>query len=167
MATRSSIALLNPDASLSSVYCHWDGYLEHNGKILVEHYATQSQARQLLDHGNISVLARHMTPLHPDEHSFDKPEQDVCVFYRRDRNEDNEGSVYKTISDWIENDFAGIEFYYLGIPVPHDLYTAIHWLYRTDEATTFRYVSADLQVASLNAKAAGLLASWTGYEGEE
>ena len=166
MATRSSIALLNSDASISSVYCHWDGYLEHNGKILVEHYATESAARYLLDHGNISVLARHMTPLHPDEHSFDKPEQDVCVFYRRDRNEDNEGSDYKTIGDWIENDFAGIEFYYLGIPVPGEHGRLIHWLYKTEHSTSFRYVSADLDADRLNARMADVLASWTGYQGE-
>lgn len=180
MATRSSIALVNTfDASISSVYCHWDGYLEHNGKILVEHYDNESAARQLLDHGDISVLARHIRPSSVDTHSFSKPERDVCVFYKRDRNDDNaDASWFKNIRDWLDNSFAAIEFYYLGIPVSKEhggfLHwlppaqqdehkrkgTTIEWLYRTDETTTWKYVSADL-------KAARMLASVTGYRGVE
>ena len=35
MGTRSRIGIEMPDHSVVSVYCHWDGYVEGNGKILV------------------------------------------------------------------------------------------------------------------------------------
>ena len=37
MGTRSRIGVMHGDV-VKSVYCHWDGYLEHNGVILQEHY---------------------------------------------------------------------------------------------------------------------------------
>ena len=33
MGTRSRIGVMHGD-KVKSVYCHWDGYLEHNGQIL-------------------------------------------------------------------------------------------------------------------------------------
>ena len=38
MATRSNIGIVNEDDSITAIYCHWDGYPEHNGKILLNHY---------------------------------------------------------------------------------------------------------------------------------
>ena len=37
MATRSTIAKLGKDGIIKAVYCHSDGYLEHNGKVLNEY----------------------------------------------------------------------------------------------------------------------------------
>ena len=35
MGTRSMIAIQNPyNKQIKAVYCHWDGYLEHNGSLL-------------------------------------------------------------------------------------------------------------------------------------
>ena len=31
MATRSTIAMEQPDGRVMQIYCHWDGYLGHNG----------------------------------------------------------------------------------------------------------------------------------------
>lgn len=56
MATRSRIGIQLPDMSVVSVYCHWDGYPEHNGKILVEHYQNREDVKALIDGGNISTL---------------------------------------------------------------------------------------------------------------
>ena len=39
MATRSTIALEFADGTVEQVYCHWDGYLAHNGLMLLEHYS--------------------------------------------------------------------------------------------------------------------------------
>jgi hypothetical protein len=38
MATRSRIGIELEDGVIESIYCHWDGYPENNGKILLEHY---------------------------------------------------------------------------------------------------------------------------------
>ncbi len=37
MATRSTIALEFADGTVEQVYCHWDGYLDHNGALLRDH----------------------------------------------------------------------------------------------------------------------------------
>jgi hypothetical protein len=56
MATRSTIALEYADGSVGVIYCHWDGYLEHNGKILLGHYMDPFKVRDLLDMGSVSSL---------------------------------------------------------------------------------------------------------------
>lgn len=56
MGTRSTIALEFADGTVEQVYCHWDGYLAHNGKILVEHYMNPFKVKQLLALGGFSSL---------------------------------------------------------------------------------------------------------------
>ena len=38
MATRSVIAKTQPSGKIKASYCHFDGYPEHNGKILASYY---------------------------------------------------------------------------------------------------------------------------------
>jgi hypothetical protein len=56
MGTRSTIALEYADGTVGQIYCHWDGYLEHNGKILFNHYVDPYKTRELIDMGDISSL---------------------------------------------------------------------------------------------------------------
>jgi len=56
MGTRSRIGYELPDHSVISVYCHWDGYVEHNGRILVEHYQNRDDVMELIDGGSMSSL---------------------------------------------------------------------------------------------------------------
>jgi len=56
MATRSRIGVQLKDGSVLSVYCHWDGYPEWNGKKLKEHFNSYEQAAELIDGGDISSL---------------------------------------------------------------------------------------------------------------
>ncbi len=56
MGTRSTIALEFADGTVEQVYCHWDGYLEHNGKILAEHYMDPFKVKELLALGGFSSL---------------------------------------------------------------------------------------------------------------
>jgi hypothetical protein len=44
------------DGTVQQIYCHWDGYLEHNGKILFNHYVDPYKTRELIDMGGISSL---------------------------------------------------------------------------------------------------------------
>lgn len=81
MSTRSSIAILNQDETVTSIYCHWDGYPEHNGKILLAHYNTEEVIRKLLSYGDLSVLA----PEIGEKHDFRDGPEGVCTFYHRDR----------------------------------------------------------------------------------
>ena len=56
MGTRSTIAIEFADASVSQVYCHWDGYLEHNGELLATCYTDPFKVRELIDLGDFSSL---------------------------------------------------------------------------------------------------------------
>ena len=56
MATRSTIALEFADGTVQQVYCHWDGYLDNNGKILFENYTDAFKLRELIDLGDLSSL---------------------------------------------------------------------------------------------------------------
>lgn len=86
MATRSTIALEYADGTVDRIYCHWDGYLEHNGKILLEHYTDPFKVQQMMDLGDISSLAASIEQ--PEGHSFDNAVEGYTVFYGRDRGED-------------------------------------------------------------------------------
>ena len=54
MSTRSRIGVMHGD-KLKSVYCHWDGYLQHNGQLLQDHYDS-AKANHLVSLGYISSL---------------------------------------------------------------------------------------------------------------
>ena len=56
MGTRSRIGYELPDHSVVSVYCHYDGYVEVNGRILVEHYQDRKAVKELIDGGSMSSL---------------------------------------------------------------------------------------------------------------
>jgi hypothetical protein len=88
MATRSTIAYKDVTGSIKSIYCHWDGHLSHNGAILQEHYNSIERVAALVELGNLSILAPVLEPT--KEHSFDKPQKGVCVFYGRDRGENGQ-----------------------------------------------------------------------------
>lgn len=87
MATRSRIGIENEDGTVSSVYCHWDGYPDNNGKILLSNYTDREKAEELIALGSISSLGKSIAPNPGLDHSFKKPQDDVTVAYHRDRGE--------------------------------------------------------------------------------
>ena len=99
MATRSNIAIVNEDKSISSIYCHWDGYPEYVGKLLLNHYNNVGIINELLDLGNLSNLDKNLYST--DIHTFDKPEEGVCVAYGRERGEkDQEAIVFEDLGEF-------------------------------------------------------------------
>lgn len=87
MATTSTIAVEHLDGRVTQVYCHWDGYIAYNGRILQEYYPTLSLAEELVSYGSLSILGERITPIGP--HGFyDPPEPGTCVFHARDRGEE-------------------------------------------------------------------------------
>ena len=85
MSTNSRIGILNADNSITSIYCHSDGSPEHNGVILEKFYSDTDKVKTLMLLGSLSILAEK---IHPTEtHTFDKPQEGVCVAYGRDRGE--------------------------------------------------------------------------------
>ena len=56
MSTRSEIAVEIKDGSISSIYCHSDGYLEYNGKILKNYYNSYILASDIINQNDCSSL---------------------------------------------------------------------------------------------------------------
>lgn len=121
MGTRSRIAVMHGDIC-KSVYCHWDGYLENNGRILQEHY-NSAKANNLVALGDMSSLraeigekhafSRLETPM--DDEAYDKLYGNMTTFYGRDRGEDNVSwKVAHTFDEFLEQVHnCGAEFYYV------------------------------------------------------
>ena len=114
MATRSTIALEFADGTIGQVYCHWDGYISNNGKILLNNYMDPFKLRDLIDLGDISSLGAEIGTKHPFDNPamFGTPEYqaykdqygDMTKFYGRDRGEEGTDAKYfKDFADYEAN----------------------------------------------------------------
>lgn len=105
MGTRSNIVVRRKD-DWAEVYCHWDGYPSHNGKILLEHYSDQAKLESLIALGDLSVLDQEITA--PKGHSYDTRAPGHSAFYGRDRGEtDIEARTGATLEDvWPDEEYA-------------------------------------------------------------
>jgi hypothetical protein len=61
MATRSLIGINLNNGITKLIYCHWDGYPEHNGQLLVNNYTSPSAVFDLLELGDLSNLGESLT----------------------------------------------------------------------------------------------------------
>lgn len=86
MATRSLIGKLNSDNTITNIYCHWDGYPQHNGIILQEHYDSPFKVEQLLGLGNLSWLGE-VVGEKQDFNDRSTQKEEWCLAYGRDRGE--------------------------------------------------------------------------------
>lgn len=101
MGTRSTIALEFADGTVGQVYCHWDGYLEHNGKILQSYYTDPFKLRELIDLGDISSLDNEVVIPEGQAHSFQVPLKGITTFYGRDRGETGvDAKYFKNFEDY-------------------------------------------------------------------
>ena len=113
MATRSTISLEFADGTIGQVYCHWDGYLSNNGKILFENYSNPFVLRDLIDLGGLSSLRPTIGTKHPFSHydvanmtlqEYGNLYRDMCTFYGRDRGEGQSDATYfKDFADFKAN----------------------------------------------------------------
>ena len=126
MGTRSRIGVMHGD-KLKSVYCHWDGYLSNNGKILQAHYDSV-KANHLVSLGFISSLKENIGEKHPFS-PFDLPTElrnmtqgefeaaygNMTTFYGRDREETGvDFKVALTFQEFIDQcDNCDAEYYYI------------------------------------------------------
>lgn len=99
MSTRSSIGILK-GGKIKQVYCHNDGYIQHNGYILNTHYNSAKKVEEILKLGDLSFLTKQLEPT--GEHSFNDPEGGVTVAYHRDRGEELNVPKEMTIDEYKE-----------------------------------------------------------------
>jgi hypothetical protein len=121
MGTRSRIGVMHGDL-VKSVYCHWDGYIAHNGKILQEYY-TSAQANELVALGDLSSLRPTIGVEHAFSHydvemnqeEYYKLYGEMTTFYGRDRGEANTAfKVAHTFAEFLQQcDNCGAEYYYI------------------------------------------------------
>lgn len=89
MSTRSRIAVRNADGTITSIYCHYDGYPDGVGKTLVEHYTDPDKIAALIALGDLSVLGKDIGV----KQDFGNPAEGTCLAYGRDRGETSVDAV--------------------------------------------------------------------------
>lgn len=117
MATRSRIGKANADGTVTSVYCHWDGYPSYTGQLLQTCYTDEQVVDKLIANGDLSYLSTKIDPTPDSKHSFDTPEDGVCVYYGRDRKEPNtEPQTSATELEYFSEGIADVDYLYLYKP---------------------------------------------------
>lgn len=101
MSTHATIAVLNADNTISSIYLHSDGYKSYAGRMLLAHYNTQEKAEALVALGDLSALAPSIDK--PLGHSFATPVRGYTIAYGRDRGESNVSAQKQDIQSFRRN----------------------------------------------------------------
>jgi len=139
MGTRSMIAIQNPySKDVRAVYCHWDGYLEHNGSILHKHYSASPKVNNLIALGDLSSLRPEIGVQHAfssldvpkaEQEAYDKEHGNSCTFYTRDRGEDAPFQVFKTLKE-AEEHYTWSDYFYCFKYSKADDYQSGEWHYK-------------------------------------
>jgi hypothetical protein len=137
MGTRSAIGFVEFDGSVLGIYCHWDGYLEHNGRILLEHYNDTYKVLDLLELGDISSLrpelgvkhpfSCHMTNLSPQ--AYEDAYGNMTTAYGRDRGENCPAQEFADSVAFREH-YGDCEYFYL--------YDGKEWSYADNKMSSFK-----------------------------
>jgi hypothetical protein len=98
MGTRSTIALEFADGTVEQVYCHWDGYLSNNGRILKDSYMDPFKVKELLALGGFSSLEDTVEAT--AEQAYTQRGEDLAI------------EKYKDIQDYFKNVY-GEEYDYI------------------------------------------------------
>jgi hypothetical protein len=107
MSTNSRIAV-KTEEGYKTIYCHYDGYPEYMYPKLKNNYNTEEKALELVSFGDASSINEKIAPT-KDYHSFNYPEDRVCVFYHRDREEPWEFCKHRTYQT--KEEIFEIEYY--------------------------------------------------------
>lgn len=135
MATHSTIGRYNNDGSVTSIYCHWDGYPAGVGAVLTKHYTDDAKIDALLALGDISSLGNEIG----ERHDFDSREHDEwTTAYGRDRGEtDVAKMIHSSLGEWFRSrSGSGCEYAYL--------WDGGAW--RVSKVTHRAYANGDLEI---------------------
>ena len=117
MSTRSVIGILQDEKSVNSVYCHFDGYPEHNGYFLKKYFDTTEKVQNLISNGDISSLVSNQN-WQREKHPMINNKQVLKTLYYMDRPEPWENikpQKHNSVLEFFQRDCCD-EFKYLFIP---------------------------------------------------
>ena len=98
MATRSFIGIVNPDQTVTAIYCHYDGYPTGVGATLKTHWATSASVEALVALGDLSELGLCI---------------ETTTAYHRDRGEELNIRQFESTAALLEAArAAGVEYVY-------------------------------------------------------
>lgn len=147
MSTRSIISVVCRDGLVRSAYCHQNGYLQDNGRILLEHYNSQEKAEVLVAPGNMCNLWARCDK--PDGHTADSPVAGVTVYFGRDAGcpaGEVAVRIYPDVEASMEGEFHMMIGYYY-------LYDGSCWMvkYQTNRGWQYRPLRQALRNAARRA----------------
>jgi hypothetical protein len=148
------IAIENPHSkAVKSVYCHWDGYLEHNGSILNTHYSNSPKVNNLIALGDLSSLRPEIGEKHlfssielpkDQREAHEEAVKDMCTFYTRDRGETAPYKHFGTVKEAVAYyDGSWCEYFYLF--KYDDTLESGKWYYRTRENGRWKRLATALK----------------------
>lgn len=121
MSMRSYIAKRVGEDQYLTIFCHYNGYPDDNGEILVKYYNTPDRLDQLLALGDLHSLGKRIAPDPNYPHNSTHPQKGVTIAYQRDEGMTNCGAVIMSLdelNDWLSD---GVEYSFV--------YDQGNWLY--------------------------------------
>lgn len=125
MSTRSAIGIEHEDGTVAAVYCHFDGDISWNGKLLFENYTRDGVLSLLSKKKDLSSLGAKVTE---------------CCFY-----EEETPHKFKNQTEYFDRFGMGTEYRYL-------LTKEGNWVFRDDFCPTnsTKILSQELNILSLD-----------------
>lgn len=116
MATRSNIFCKVGDTYTKS-YCHWDGFIEHNGFIIVNKYNSQKSAEKLVNMGYLMSLSLDDNRIEPAQQGGDQaincrnPMEHPEDYFAQDYNYlwDGERWLYSNTNEFINKEWSDLK----------------------------------------------------------
>jgi hypothetical protein len=141
---------MNPHTgSIKAIYCHWDGYLEHNGSLLEKHYNSSPKVNNLIALGDLSSLRPEIGVAHPfgyhgteiSAEDYEKQFGDMCTYYTRDRGENCPYRMYQSRKEFVDS--VDGEYFYLFCYDP-DLNSG-KWFYKHYKSPAWKRLATALK----------------------
>ena len=113
MGTRSYIAKQVGDDKYLTIFCHFNGYPEENGAVLVQHYNTLEQVDALLALGDLYYLREKIAPRSGAPHEHGNAQPGVTIAYQRDEGCTDCKATIQTLEEINDSEPDGMEYTYI------------------------------------------------------
>jgi len=108
MSTRSRIGIENGDGTVTSVYCHFDGYFSGVGTELRENYKDSEKVEALIALGDLSILGstiENTTAYCRDRNEELEQREDISVSAYFDSDRQEYGYLFTQEGEWLGKHF--------------------------------------------------------------